>query len=39
MRFLAGTGYDIPREFHCEAALDFHDEVYGDSGESLPGGA
>jgi len=24
---------------HCEAALDFHDEVYGNSGETLPGGA
>jgi hypothetical protein len=24
---------------HCEAALDFHDEVYGNGGETLPGGA
>ena len=24
---------------HREAALDFHEEVYGNSGETLPGGA
>jgi hypothetical protein len=30
--------YSLTRE-HCEAALDFHDEVYGNGGETLPGGA
>jgi len=30
--------YSFTRE-HCEAALDFYDEVYGNSGETVPGGA